>query len=217
MQLSRVKKDAARLVKNKGVLLPGIPQTLDRLQKLIRHFIAQIMGRMFRAAVPIVQGRTLQRRSNDIPAGPPAAEMVNGGKLAGDGKGFAVGGGQGGRQADMGGGHSQGRQQGQRLKAVEKDGMGLFADIEAVAEKYKIQLGRLGPAGQIPIVGQADRAVGRGGGMPPGGHIAPGAGKESPQAHLALCRHKVIPPFPAFRCRSPYSPVLPPIPLVSPP
>ena len=158
---------------------------------------------MFRAAVPIIPGRTLQGGSNDIPAGAPAAEVVNGGKLAGYGKGFAVGGGQGGRQADVGGVHGQSRQQGQRLKAVEKDGMGLFADIEAVAEKDEIQFGGLGPAGQIPIVGQADGAVRRGVRMPPGGHIAPGAGKESPQAQLTLFRHKFIPlsgfPLPAMR------------------
>ena len=138
---------------------------------------------MFRLAV--VQCRTFQRRGNDVPTGPSPADVVNGHELARDGEGFAVGGGQGGGNSDVAGVHSQGGQQGQRLKAVQKNGVRLFADVKAVAKEDEIQLGLFRFSSQIAVVLQVDGAVGYGLGVPPGSHVAAGAGKEGAQPQLA--------------------------------
>ena len=180
MHFGWVEKHSLLLIENEGVVLPGIPQTLGNLQELIGHLVAQVVGRVFGPV--IIQGGAFQRRSYDVPAGSAATDMIDGGKLTGHGVRVAIGGGQGCRQANVGGIHRQCGQQSQRLKAVKEDGMGLFGYIQSIPKENEIQLGRFGLASQTPIVFQVYRAIGDCFAMPPGCHVAAGPREECPDS-----------------------------------
>ncbi|MNE50214.1 hypothetical protein D3C80_1447770 [compost metagenome] len=98
MQLVAVEKFAADAVAEEGVVIPTVPQTLDHFQIFVGDLVAK---RVFGVVAAVILRRSFERRCHRVPAGAPAADEIERGKLPGNGEGIAVGRGNRARQADL--------------------------------------------------------------------------------------------------------------------
>lgn len=134
MQLLAVVEFPARPIAHEGVVVPTVPQAFDDLQKFMRHLVAQ---RMFRMRAAVVLRGTFEGRRHRVPAGPPAADEIERGELAGNGEGIAVGRRDSAGEADLRGDGRECGEDRQRLEAVEEMRYRLFVDVEPSATKAK--------------------------------------------------------------------------------
>lgn len=89
MQLRLVRVNAGCPVTHEGVVVPTVPEPLDRIEILVCDLVTQLMFRMFSS---VVAAGPFERRCHRIPTGAAAADEVERGKLAGDRERVAVGG-----------------------------------------------------------------------------------------------------------------------------
>ncbi len=99
MHLVAVEPDAAFLVSQEGVVLPGIPQAGDDFVEFDRAFVA---GGVVHMGVEVeVAGLVLDLAGHQVPAATAVADVVDRRETAGDVVGLVEGRGGGGHQADM--------------------------------------------------------------------------------------------------------------------
>ena len=158
MKLGRIEEYAAFLVMNESVVFPGIPQALHDIEMFGGEPVARIMREMRRLAE--IRSTAFEPGRHHVPAGAAAADVVERGELARDVEGLAVAGGQRCDETDMRGSAGQRRQDGQRLEAVEVVRARFLGDEDAVGDKQKIELRRLGEFCLLLVIFKA-RARGR--------------------------------------------------------
>ncbi len=110
----RVEEHAALLVADEGILGEGVPEAGDNVVELPRAAVALVVLHVLVEAE--VQRRVGVGGGDHVPAGPAAGDVVQRGEAAGHVIGLVEGGGAGGDQADVPGGHGQSREQGHRLE-----------------------------------------------------------------------------------------------------
>ncbi len=76
VQLVRIDEDAALLVGDVGVVLPGVPEPLHHVQVLARQPIAHVVGQVVGAAE--VGRAALQPGGHHVPPGAPAGDVIQG-------------------------------------------------------------------------------------------------------------------------------------------
>src|SRR5208282_5400369 len=106
--------DTARLVADEGVVLPTVPQSGDDAGEFFGAFVAGVVVQVLVAVE--VACLLVRPGGDDVPAGPPAADVVQRGVFAGDMDRLVVGGRRGGDEADAGGLGGQRGHQRQRLE-----------------------------------------------------------------------------------------------------
>src|SRR5690606_36308587 len=106
--------------------------------------------------------------------GPAPAEVVQGGEEPGEVVRLEVGGGRGADQPDPFGGHGDARQPGERLEPEPAGVPDVVRQRRPVGEEDRVELGRLGAAGELLVVGYVQDAVRGGPGVPAGGLVVPG-------------------------------------------
>ncbi len=132
MHLRLVDKDAGLTVTDEGVVVPGIPQALDRIDIILGDLVAQFVLGMFAA---VIAPRAFERRGYRIPSCPAAADEIDRGELAGNGEGIAIRGRDRADEADLRGRGGERRENGDRLKPVEEMRDGLLVDVEPVGNE----------------------------------------------------------------------------------
>ena len=98
--------------------------------------------------------------------------MVKAGKLAGYGKGFAVGGGECRHQTNVFRHQRQRRQQGDGFEAIEKVRDRLRRDVQAIGDKQKINFRLFRFPGQVQHVVHVDAGIGHRIRVTPCRHVA---------------------------------------------
>jgi len=112
----RVRPDAAGLVGHHCGRVPAVPEPGDDFDELLGPRVPVLVGGV--GGQPEVARRPGVPGGHDVPAGPAAGQVVDGGEPAGQVVGGTVGGGCGGDEPDPGGGAGQ---RGQDLQRVETD------------------------------------------------------------------------------------------------
>lgn len=140
MQLVPVDEPAGRQVPNLGVVLPAVPQ-LGRHIGDFACFAPQFVGG---CRVPAAEetGLALGGRHVDPPAGPAAADPVEGGDGGLDVEGLGVRGRDGGHQADAVGGGRDAGQDGERVGPRAGEG---------VAERHEVESAALGEPRRLDV------------------------------------------------------------------
>ncbi|GAA3310975.1 hypothetical protein GCM10020295_79470 [Streptomyces cinereospinus] len=174
--------DAALTVEQDGVVLPAVPQLGGDLDELARPLVAQRVLQVL--VLPEVAGLVHGAGGDDVPAGPAAADVVQGGELAGGVEGLVEGGGDGGDQAHVLGDRRQGRQQGERFEAAERVVADLAPQGQSVGEEDGVEQAALGGACEVLEVAQVGDTFGLGARMPPGGVVVAGVHQESVEMQL---------------------------------
>ena len=182
VQLGGVEVHTAVLVAHDGIVLPAVPQPLDHVDKLAGHRIA--LGMVGVVATGEIGGRAVVRGGDHVPGGPALREQIQRGERAGNVVGLAVGCRGRGCQANVAGGHGQGRQQRQRLKAQCGRRVHVGCGAQAIGQEDHVELGVFSGLGQA--LDQAQVFAARLGiGVAPASHVVAGALQEQAQAHLA--------------------------------
>ena len=150
----KVRVDRSR---GNGVFLVGVPQALGDPDELQAAGVAGVVVEVLVAAE--VRRRAGVAAGDDVPAGPSAADQVEGGQAAGHVERVVVGRGHGGDQAQVPGGHRQRRQQRHRLEPVEVVRRGVGGDELAVDDEDQVELGRLGQPGLLDVPVDVDAGV----------------------------------------------------------
>jgi hypothetical protein len=187
VQLVGIEEHAAGLVVDQGVVFPAVPETLDDVQILGRQAVAGVVRQMLGLAE--VLGRAFQPGGDDVPAGAAAADVVQRGELAGHVEGLGIGDAERGHQADVLGHRGQGRQDGDRLEAVQIVRAGLGVDRQAVGDEQEVELALLGQLGGAAVVLEIGAGAGLGVGMTPVGPGAPRALDHVAELQLSALRH----------------------------
>ena len=155
----RVEERPGRPVARERVRLVGIPQALrdpDELQP------ARVPGVVVEVLIAAEVGRRPGvAAGDDVPAGPSAADQVQAGQAAGHVERVVVGRGHGRDQAQVPGGHGEGRQQRHRLEPVEVVRRRVGGDELAVDDEDEVELGRLGQPGLLDVPVHVDAGVAR--------------------------------------------------------
>jgi hypothetical protein len=150
LNLCRIEESARLLVLRKGVVRPGIPETLHHLGELVGTLVARVARDMLTVAE--VQRIARIGRGHEIPARAAAADVIKRGEAPRDVERFVVGCGGGGDQPDVPRHHRQRRQQRDRFKhprsvggrgGGEKVRLVHLADAVAISEKEKVHLAGL--------------------------------------------------------------------------
>ncbi len=188
MLLAPVEEDAGLLVARERTLLVGVPQPLRDPDVLECPPVARGVVEVLVAAV-VARGAGVTAR-HDVPAGSPAADVVEGVEAARDVERLVVRRREGADQADVAGVHRDRRQQGQRLQAAEVVVRRVRRDELAVDDKDEVELGRLGllGAGDVPL--DVDARIGGDVGTEPGVVLTRAADSEEDGAELeGAARH----------------------------
>jgi hypothetical protein len=90
VNLRRLDKACVKLVADKRIVLPAIPESVDDLRKLLGTIIACLVFKD--AGQAEIATRSCIRRGHGVPAGSAAAGMVECREAAGDVVGLIVGG-----------------------------------------------------------------------------------------------------------------------------
>jgi hypothetical protein len=136
-----------------------------------------------------VLGRALQPRGDHVPAGAAAADVVQRGELPGHVEGLGIGDAERGHQADVLGHRRQGRQDGDRLEAVEVVRAGLGVDRQAVGDEQEVELALFGQLGGAAVVLEVGAGAGLGVRMAPVGPGPPRALDHMTKLELSTLRH----------------------------
>jgi hypothetical protein len=147
--LARIEEGAGGAVAGERVFLVGVPQALGDLDELQAASVAGVVVEVLRAGE--VARRAGVTAGDHVPAGPAAGDELKGGEAAGDVERVVVGGGHGGDQAEVARADREGRQQRERLKAVEVVRRGVGGDELAVDDEDEVELGLLGQAGLLDV------------------------------------------------------------------
>ena len=153
----RVEEGPGRAVARERVLLVGVPQALRDPDELQAAGVAGVVVEVLVAAE--VRRRAGVAAGDDVPAGPSAGDEVQRRQAAGEVERVVVGRGHGGDQAQVPGGHRQGRQQRHRLEPVEVVRRGVGGDELAVDDEDQVELGRLGQPGLLDVPVDVDAGV----------------------------------------------------------
>ena len=158
MHLVRIEVDAGRLVADERVVVPTVPQAGHHLGELRRAIVTVGVRDVLVAAV--IERLGLVVGGDEVPAGPPAADLVQRGELPRQRIGLGVGRGRGGDQAEMRGHRGQRGQQRHRLEfhqfahAAARSGRAEHADRGAVGEEQQVEFTALGGARDIGRLGE---------------------------------------------------------------
>ena len=189
MLLGLVQEDARRLVAREGVVLIAVPQALDDVDELAGPLVALAVLEVLVAT--IVPGGALQAGGHYVPSRAALADMVQRAELPGDVVGLPIRSGQGADETDLRGRDRQGRQQGQRLQAVEEMRGGVGRDERAVDDEHQVELGGLGQPGVVDVPVDVDAGVAGQGWVAPARVICADARQDRAEFQLPgrLLRH----------------------------
>lgn len=182
-QPGRVAPHAGLLVTDLVVVGPGVPQLRGDVEELVGPLVAGRLERPVRQRE--VGGLLLGGGGDDVPAGAPAGDVVDGGEAAGQRVGLVVR--RGGRrdQADAAGGARHRGEQGERLQlAGGTELSGADRDL-AVGEEDRVELRVLGQLGQTDVVAGVERGQGVGLGQSPRGLVVAGVHEEGVEVELS--------------------------------
>ena len=135
---------------------------------------------------------------DEIPAGAPAADLVERGELAGERIGLVEGGGRGRDEAEMLGHRRQRRQDRHGLElhhlahAAARVGVARQVDGGRIGQEQKVELAALGRLRHLDGLGEARARFGVRPRMAPGGDMLTGLVHEGPEMHhstLLRLRH----------------------------
>ena len=189
VQLGRIEEIAAGLVEQIRIIAQAVPQALDDIDVFARALVALRVRHLRRQAEAF--RFPVRARGDQVPAGAPAADVVERGELARQVERVQIGDGGSGHQADMSGGAGEGGQQGQRLKIIRQGSAcqqrgRAFGKAHRVGKEDGVELAPLGHAGQVLQRFQL-RCFGRIDiGMAPGGNVMPDTLQKCAQTHLSL-------------------------------
>ena len=167
-------------IAHEGVVGEGIPQPGDHVVELARALVA--FGVLHVIVEPEIQRRVRIGGGDDVPAGAPAADVVERGEAAGDMIGLVEGGRAGRDQPDMFGDAGQRRQQRERLE--RGDGVAALQRIDrhvqhgqVVGHEEGVELSGFELLDQLLDVREIEI------GVRPGAGIAPRAGVNADRPH----------------------------------
>ena len=192
MELLGIEIDAGVDVADEGVIGPAVPEPGDDIEELAGAAIALAMLHML--LQPEVQRRIGIGGGDEIPAGAPAADMVEGGEFAREVIGLVEGGGRRGDQAEMLGHDGQRRQQGQRIEGG--DGGAALQRVhrhvehgQMIGHEEGIEAPALQGLGEALQMGEVEIRIGKGAGIAPGAGMQAHGPHEGPQAQLPRSAH----------------------------
>ncbi len=171
-----------------GVVLPAVPEGTRHIDELGGALVALGMAR--RLIDPEAARRAIGERGDDIPADPPAADMVERGETAGERIGMVEIGVHRRDDSDPLGDRGERRRKRQRLEVEERvaplDPLGAVARLaDEIGKEGDVELAALGGLGQLgPITEVGPSAIGRAG-LAPGTRMVAVAGEENPEGELA--------------------------------
>ncbi len=193
VHLVEVEPDAALLVAQKGIVLPAVPQTDDDVVELGGAVVAHAVLEMGVAAE--IHRLVLGLRGDEVPAGAPAADVVDGEETARDVVGLVVGSRAGRHQADMAGDHGKGCNRAhrfdmhlpavlrpERLAAIDR---GAAGDGDAVLEEHAVELAALGHARHVGEVTEVEICFADRVGMTPSCRVTARNAEEGAETQLA--------------------------------
>ncbi len=175
-----VEIDALPDIADKGVVGPAVPQPGDHVEELAGAAVALAVLHVLAQAE--IERRVGVRGGDEVPAGPPAADVIERGEPPGDQPGRLERGRGGGDQAEMPGRHRQRRQQGQR---VERGDGGAALQRRHRHVEHREMVGhekRVEPAA-LQGLGKPDQVLEVEVGVGPGAGIAPPGGVDADRAH----------------------------------
>lgn len=187
---------AGLLVADERVVVPAVPQQAARFDELLGHRVALGMGRMLASEDGT---RLCIGCGHDIPACPPAGDMVERGETARHMVGLGIGGRRGGGEAELLRPHGKRCQQGQRLELADGRGMLAVAGREAVAQEEHVEFAALGSRRDVLHQAEIGPSFDGGVGMPPATDVMAGRLHEDAEPHLAV-RSRLGIPFHSSAC-----------------
>ncbi len=191
VELRRVEEDAAFLVIDERVVLPAVPKTLRHVQVFGRQAVADVVGEMLLLAE--VRGRAFEPRRHHVPAHPAAGYVIQRGELAGHVEGLRVGDAQRRHQPDALGDRGQGREDRDRLEAVQVVRARFLIDGQAVGDEQEVELAALGGLRSVAVIAEVGAGARLGVGVAPVGPGAPCALDHVSQLQLPARRHCGVP------------------------
>ncbi len=134
---------------------------------------------------PEVLGCARIAGGDDVPAGPAAAEVVEGREQAGDVVGLRIGGGGRADEADPVRRRRDRRKPGERLQPKAAGVADVVGQRRAVGEEDSVELRGLRPPRELLVVADVEDPFGRGVLVPPTGHVMAGGIDEQVQVDLS--------------------------------
>jgi hypothetical protein len=142
---------------------PGLPQLARRLDELGGADVT-VAALQVAAAPEVLPGERV-RGGHDVPAGPAAGQVVQGGELPRDFVRLVVRGLDRAEQAELAGDGGEGGQDGHRVRPSDDvqvvDRAALLAQPQPFREEEEVERGGLGGAGQVRERGEGDLAARR--------------------------------------------------------
>src|ERR1700760_4967413 len=158
VQPAAIGPHTALAVTDDRAVLPAVPGALHDVDELVGAGVPVSVIGMER----LTEVRRGQRRDggDDVPAGPPGAEVVQGREPAGQLPRLAVGGRAGADQPDVAGDGGQGGQYRDRVVLrLRQIGGAVFGDGDVVGQEDRIHQAALGGPGDVGVVGQPENAA----------------------------------------------------------
>ena len=190
-------------IADEGVIGPAVPEAGDDVEELAGAAVALAVLHLL--GQPEIERRVGVRSGDQVPAGAPAADMVEGGETPRDRVGRLEGGGGGGDQPDMLGHHRQYRQQGQRIERGDRRAAlqrrhRHVEHAEMVRHEPGVKAAALQGLGKADQVLEIEIGVGIGAGVAPPGGVDADRAHECAQMQLAWSCHRcpVLDPAPSW-------------------
>jgi hypothetical protein len=187
VQLVRVEEDVAFHVGDERVVLVGVPQSADDLNRLMRP---PVPGRVVEVLVEaVVLAGAGVEAGHHVPAGPAAADVVERGEPAGEVERRVVGRAGGGDEPDVLGVGGDGRQQGERLEPVQVVRRVGGVDELAVHDEQRVEQRLLGDLGRLDVVADVGAGVAGDARVLPQAVLAGAADTVDGHREMELARH----------------------------
>ncbi len=185
VNLRCVDKACVKLVADKGIILPAIPQRVHDLRKFLGAVIARLV--LKHAGQTEIATRSCIRRGNSVPARAAAAGVVERRKASGDVVGLVVGRRGGRDQPDIFRGSSDRRQRDRRFHRHEGAILDAIGDCRRIGEENRVELSALGNLRDTNIVPNIEARIRVAVWQPPGGSIS--AGVQEIDVEMKLTGH----------------------------
>ena len=183
---------AGRAIIEHGVVGPAVPQGFDHGDEFVGSGIA--VGVADRAVVAVVAGGRGQPGSDDVPADPAIADVIQRGELPCEVEWLGVRGRGRCDQADPAGCAGQRAECGDRFEPVAGGRFDHLAQRQRVGQEDRVEQAGLGPLRELTVVGDVGQRQRRTARVAPGRFVVTPAVDEQVQVHRA--GHRASP-----RCR----------------
>src|SRR5882757_5954616 len=183
MNLGRFEELSCLDVQHEGVLFPTVPKTTNDIPALKCAGITLGVGTGRLAAE--VQGLRLECRSNEVPASPAVADLIQSRKLARNLEGLVVARRHGAHEADMASDGGQSAEQSDRLKMSRKGASTSGMQIRIghggeIRQEKHVELGRFCDRRAVSEMCEAQTRIGRRLRHSPSRHVMAGSLQENP-------------------------------------